>query len=114
MATKFGNAAKNDGDYRATIFLVEEDDQTLFPLLRNLRDKGYRVIVAIDEQSAKDITSFAHELPDLLLVNVVGKSQDEALRIGRSIRDAGKYDTIPLVVMPEKYDKGVEGTQLNV
>lgn len=98
----------------ATILLVEEDDQTRYPLLRNLRDQGYRVIVAIDEQSAKDITSFAHERLDLILINVVGKSLDEALRIGRTIRDAEKYDSIPLIVMAEKYGKDVEGTEVNV
>ena len=72
------------------------------------------MIVAIDQQSAKDITSFAHGLPDLLLINVVGKSLDEALRIGRAIRDQASDDKIPLVVMAEKYGKDVEGTEVNV
>jgi len=62
------------------------------------------VIVAIDQQSAKDITSFAHGRPDLLLINVVGKSLDEALRIGRAIRHQASVDKIPLVVMAEKFD----------
>jgi DNA-binding response OmpR family regulator len=37
---------------QATIFLIEEDEQTRKPLVENLRSNGYRVIVAIDEEDA--------------------------------------------------------------
>jgi hypothetical protein len=82
--------------------------------LKNLRRQGYRVIVAIDEESARDLISSTYARVDLVLINVVGKPIHEALRIGQMIRDAGKYAAIPLVVMPEKYGKDVEGTEVNV
>jgi hypothetical protein len=50
-----------------------------------------------------------------VLVNLVGKSVDEALQIGRKVRTHARYDGhTPLVVMPEKYGKEVEGTDVNV
>ncbi|HEX8145386.1 MAG TPA: hypothetical protein VF553_22650 [Pyrinomonadaceae bacterium] len=98
-----------------TIFLIEEDDETRKPLVRNLRQDGYHVIVAIDEEDALERVAGGHVHADLVLVNLVGKPLDEALRIGRRVREHAQYDgKTPLVVMPEKYDKNVEGTDVNV
>ena len=98
-----------------TIFLLEEDDETRRPLVRNLRGYGYHVIVATDEEDALERVSEGRTQPDLVLVNLVGKSTDEALSIGRRIRTQGKHDgNTPLVVMPEKYGKDLEGTDVNI
>jgi hypothetical protein len=52
---------------------------------------------------------------DLLLVNLVGKTTDEVLQIGRRIREFAKYDGhTPLVIIAEKYGVDVEGTDVNV
>jgi len=100
---------------RATIFLVEEDDETRAPLVRNLRDDGYRVIAALDEEDALERVGGGHMSADMVLVNLVGKSTEEALDMGRRIRAHAKYDGhTPLVVMAEKYGKDVEGTEVNV
>jgi DNA-binding response OmpR family regulator len=98
-----------------TIFLIEEDDETRRPLVENLRRQGYRVIVSIDEEDALERVNGGHVHADLVLVNLVGKPLDELLRVGRRVREHAKYDGhTPLVVMPEKYDKDVEGTEANV
>jgi DNA-binding response OmpR family regulator len=100
---------------QATIFLVEEDDDTR-PLLRgNLQSNGYRVIVAVDEEDALERLGGGHVQADLVLVNLVGKSPEEVLEIGRRIREHAEYDGhTPLVVMAEKYGEDLEGTDVNV
>jgi DNA-binding response OmpR family regulator len=98
-----------------TIFLIEEDDQTRKPLVENLRRNGYRVIVAIDEEDALERVGEGQVRADMVLVNLVRKPVDELLRVGRKVREQAKYDgNIPLVVMPEKYSKDVEGMDVNV
>jgi DNA-binding response OmpR family regulator len=98
-----------------TIFLIEEDDETRKPLVENLRRKGYRVIVAIDEEDALERVGGNQVHADLVLVNLVRKPVDELLRVGRKVREHAKYDgNTPLVVMPEKYSKDVEGMDVNI
>ena len=98
-----------------TIFLIEEDDETRRPLVENLRRSGYRVIVAIDEEDALERVGDGHIRADLVLVNLVRKPVDELLKVGRKVREHAKYDgNTPLVVMPEKYSKDVEGTDVNI
>lgn len=97
------------------IFLLEEDDETRLLLRRNLQRDGYRVLLAVDEEDALDRMSDGAVRADLILVNLVGKTTGECLRIGRLIREHAKYDGhTPLVVMPEKYGADVEGTDVNV
>jgi CheY-like chemotaxis protein len=100
---------------RPTIFLLEEDDDTRRILVENLRHRGYRVIVALDEEDALERVGGGHVHADLVLVNLVGKSVDEALQIGRKVRTHARYDGhTPLVVMPENYEKDLAGTDVNV
>ncbi len=98
-----------------TIFLLEEDDDTRKMLVSNLRREGYRVIVAVDEDDALERMGGGGVHADLVLVNLVGKTAEEGLGVGRRVREHAKYDGhTPLVVMPEKYGKGLEGTEVNV
>ena len=98
-----------------TIFLIEEDDETRKPLVENLRKDGYHVIVSIDEEDALERVEGGHVHADLVLVNLVRKPLHELLRVGRGVRDHAKYGgNTPLVVMPEKYSKDVEGMDVNV
>ena len=98
-----------------TIFLVEEDDETRRPLVKNLKGYGYRVIVALDEEDALDRVGEGYIHADLVLVNLVGKSPQEALGVGRRIRDQAKYDgQTPLVVMAEEFGASLEGTDVQV
>jgi DNA-binding response OmpR family regulator len=100
---------------RPTIFLVEEDDDTRAVLKRNLKTYGYRVLLALDEEDARDRIGDGLTHADLLLLNLVGKPEDEVVQIGRRLREHAKYNGhTPLVVIAEKYGADVEGTDVNV
>ncbi len=72
------------------------------------------MLPALDEEDALErIPGVRHA--DLLLVNLIGKTPDEVLQIGRRIREHAKYDGhTPLVVIAEKFGPDVEGTDVNV
>jgi DNA-binding response OmpR family regulator len=98
-----------------TIFLIEEDDETRPILKGNLKTYGYRVLLALDEEDARERLDGALVQADLLLLNLVGKTTDEVLQVGRRLREHAKYDGhTPLVVMAEKFGKDVEGTDVNM
>jgi DNA-binding response OmpR family regulator len=98
-----------------TIFLIEEDEETRRPLVSNLRSYGYRVIVAVDEADALERLSGGGVAADLVLVNLILKTAEQALGVGRRVREHAKYDgNTPLVVMPEKYERELEDTEDNV
>ena len=100
---------------QSTIFLIEEDDETRIVLKQSLTRSGYRLSVAIDAEDALDRVSDGRMSADLILINVVGKSLEEHLQMGRHIREQAKLDgNTPLVVMAEKYGKDLEGTDENV
>lgn len=52
---------------------------------------------------------------DLVVINMVGKSVEDTLQVGRRIREHAKLDGhTPLIVIAEKYGKDLEGTDENV
>lgn len=101
-------------EIQPTIFLIDADDDTRALLRESLARYGYRVSVAIDEEDALDRVS--HGLnADLVLIDVVAISVEDALLIGTRIRDQAKLDiNTPLIVMAEKYGRDLEGTDSNV
>jgi PleD family two-component response regulator len=99
---------------RGTILLVEEDEDVRPNLRRSLQKYGYRVLLAVDEEDALD-RGDGGVPADLVLIDLIDKSADEVLQVGRRIREHAKYDGhTPLVVMAEKYGADVEGTDVNV
>ncbi len=95
--------------------LVEEDDDIRRVLKQNLTHYGYRVSVAIDEEDALARLNNGGLKADLMLIDLVGKSTDEVLDVGRRIRRHARYDgRTPLVVMAEKYGADVGGTDVRV
>jgi DNA-binding response OmpR family regulator len=101
-----------DNGHKNTIFLVEEDDETRPILKRNLERAGYRVLLALDEEDARDRVRGGRLRADLILVNLVGVEPDEALEAGRRIRREADLD-VPLLVMAERYGADLEGTDVN-
>lgn len=100
---------------QATIFLIEEDDDTRPLLRKSLQRYGYRIIVAVDEEDALERVGDGRVQADLVLINLVGKPTEEVLNTGRRIRQHARYDGhTPLVVLAEKYGKDLEGTDVNV
>ena len=95
----------------ATIFLVEDDDDTRLDLTHNLRQRGYRLLVAAGLKDAYEWMSGESPIhADLVLINLAGRSSEEALSIGQRLRSHAKYDGhTPLVVLPDKIPKGLEG-----
>jgi DNA-binding response OmpR family regulator len=100
------------GGHQATIFLVEEDDDARPLLKRNLEADGFRVLMALDEEDARDRLAGGRLRADLMLVNLVGVQPDEALQAGRRIRQDAELD-VPLVVMAEEYGADMEGKDVN-
>ena len=97
------------------ILLIEEDDHTRPILRQNLINDGFHIRLALDEEDALDRVGGNNLQADLILINLIGKTPEEVLTIGRRIREHAKYDgQMPLVVMAEKYSKEQEGTDVNV
>lgn len=100
---------------QTTLFLIIEDDDTRHIMRQNLRNDGYRAIAAEDVEDALDRVSGGTSHAHLILLDLVGKTVEEALSTGRQIREQAEYDGhTPLVVLAEKYGKDVEGTEINV
>jgi DNA-binding response OmpR family regulator len=97
----------------ATILLIEEDDEARPILRHNLRLEGYGVLVAVDEESALGWLDAGGARADLILVNLVGKTTDEALAAGRRVREYNALDgSTPVVVIAERYDEMLEGSDV--
>ena len=101
---------------RPTIFLVEEDNDARPNLTNNLRQLGYRLLVAADLEDALEwVGGDGYIHADLVLINLVGKAPEGALSIGRRLREHARYDGhTPLVVMPETVTEELAGTDDNV
>lgn len=105
---------KHDGS-QITIFLLEEDEDVRPTLRRYLQKNGYRVLLAIDEEDALERVDGKGVPVDLLLIDLVDRTADEVLQVGRRVRERAKYEgQTPLVVLAEKYGADVEGTDVNV
>ena len=97
----------------ATILLIEEDDDARPVIRHNLRRAGYDVLVAVDEASARDWLSGGDKRADLILVNLVGKTTDEAFAAARRVKGQSALDcSTPVVIIAEKYGDGLEGTDV--
>lgn len=100
---------------RPTILLVEEDDHARPSLRKGLHALGYRLLVAADREDAREWMSGVYIPADLVLVDLVGDSPEEALSVGRELRDHARYDGhTPLVVMPEKFTTEQAGRDENM
>jgi len=101
---------------RPTIFLVEEDDDARLIFAKELRGFGYRLLVSADLEDAQEwLNGNGHIKADLFLINLVGKTAEEALSVGRELRELGKCDEdTPLVVIPEDFAEGVKATNVHV
>ena len=97
----------------ATILLIEEDDDARPVIRHNLSRAGYDVLVAVDEASARDWLSAGGASVDLILVNLIGKTTEEAFAAARRVRQHNALDgSTPVVVIAEKYGDGLEGTDV--
>ena len=95
-----------------TIFLIEEDNHARTALATFLRQHGYRLLVAAGVEDAFEwMTGTPYIHADLLLINLLGKSPEEALTVGRRLREHSKHDgNTPIVILPERIPPNLQGT----
>lgn len=91
-----------------TIFLLEDDDNTRPLFKKVLEDKGYNVLLAIDEKDAFQRANDGLVKSDVILVNLVGKSEEEMLNVGNQLRESVDRN-IPVVAIAAKYNEELEG-----
>lgn len=100
---------------QVSILLLEQDDEVRPLMITNLRNAGYHVIVALDEEGAIEQTIGGRKTPDMILINQVRLSIEEFLNMGRRIRQAvGLPSHTPIVVIAEKYGEDMEGQDVKV
>jgi DNA-binding NtrC family response regulator len=94
---------------KPTVFLIDEDNDSR-PLLReSFKTADFKVSLAIDEEDALERVGNGCLKADLMLMNLLKKSPNEVLEIGREICNAGKINA-PLVVIAQKFGEDLEGT----
>jgi DNA-binding response OmpR family regulator len=102
-------------DAPPTILMIELDDDTRPLLKQNLRNWGYRVIEALQEEDAIALARGVRDLPKLILLNQVKLSIDEFLNMGRRICQGAELPrSTPIVVMAERYGEDMEGKNVKV
>ena len=94
------------------VFLIDEDDDSRPSFRKILKNKGYRVSIAIDEEDALDKVENGHFKADLIFMNFVRTSPERILEIGRNISRVGKLDA-PTVVA-HKYGADLEGKDVKI
>ena len=100
---------------QSAILLVESDDDMRRLLTQNLRSKGYRVIVTLNEEDAIERMEGKSDRLDLILLNQVGRSVNEYSNMGRRIHQSlTLLGSIPIVVMAEQYGADMEGRDVKV
>jgi PleD family two-component response regulator len=102
-------------DAPPTILMIELDDDTRPLLKQNLRNWGYCVIEALQEEDAIAMARGVRDLPKLILLNQVKLSIDEFNNMGRRIRQGAELSrSTPIVVMAERYGEDMEGKDVKV
>lgn len=98
---------------KTTLFIIEEDHENRRLLRESFKAADYKVSLAIDEEDALERAAAGCLKADLVLINLLGKSLDEVLEIGRTVCRVGKLNT-PLVVIAQKYGEELEGTNARI
>jgi len=102
-------------DALPTILMIELDDDTRPILKQNLRNWGYCVIEALEEEDAIALARGVREHPDLILLNQVKLSIDDFINMGRRIRQGAELpSSTPIVVTAERYGEDMEGKDVKV
>lgn len=99
-------------DSRAIILFLEDDEDSRFYIKQSLREGGYRVISADDEEEAVELINFFKFTPDVILVDLEMRPE-EALAVGRMVCErAGLDGELPVIVITEAGGKETEDTDV--
>ena len=104
----------DSSDLRPSIFFIETDDDTRDILRRNLKQYGYHLIMALDEEDALERVSDGHFHADLIIANFEEPSArvlDSARRICAA---AGLAAATPIVVISSEYPAELSGQDVAV
>ena len=96
------------------ILLVEDDDEVRENLINLLEGRGYRVVVATNEDASVAAVLASPQQIGLILVDQM-MSSDQALALGRRIRSYfSMAATVPVVVIPMEFTEEKEGSDESV
>jgi DNA-binding response OmpR family regulator len=105
----------NTHDHKKTILLISKDDDLRFLLRQYLASQGYRLIFALDEEDALTLSKELKAPVDLILIDQLDMSMNDALNMGNELRlYAGMESTTPLIVLAQKYSEELEGQDVAV
>jgi DNA-binding response OmpR family regulator len=97
---------------KATILLIEVDEDTRRSLRESFTRDGYSVVSVESEDEALVVTVQGGARPDLIIINLDGTTE-VVLETGKRIRErAGLDNSVPVVVIPYAFDPDREGTDL--
>ncbi|ASC74120.1 hypothetical protein XM38_050950 [Halomicronema hongdechloris C2206] len=98
-----------------TLLVLETDDVTRPILRENLENRGYRILISLNQADATERAANHAESLSLILVNQVGQSTSKSMTTGQMIRrDGGVPESIPVIVLAENYPVALEGRNLKV
>jgi CheY-like chemotaxis protein len=97
---------------KATILLIEVDEDTRRSMRESFTRLGYSVVSVECEDEALVLTMLGGARPDLIIINL-DATTEEILETGRRIRErAGLDNSVPVVVIPYAFDPEREGTDV--
>jgi DNA-binding response OmpR family regulator len=97
---------------KATILLIEVDEDTRQSLRASFTRDGYSVVSVESEDEALVVTVQGGARPDLIIINL-DATIEGILETGKRIRErAGLDNSVPVVVIPYAFDPEREGSDV--
>jgi two-component system, OmpR family, KDP operon response regulator KdpE len=84
---------------RATVLVVEDDDETRHAVVRDLQLRGYEIAEAVDARSALD--RWEQRRPDLVLLDL-GLPDTDGIQVIRRVR---REAATPIVILSGRYEE---------
>lgn len=106
----------NQSEPKATILLIESDDETRPLLIESLRARRYLVIPALNEEDAVLwLTKNGVISINAILFNQVKISLEDCVEIVRQLyRQTELSQDVPTVIIAEEYPPNLEGTEQKI
>lgn len=98
---------------KPNIFLLEEDNDTRPIFKRLLEKEGYNVLLSVEEEDALQRVNDGLMKSDLIMINLLGKSEMEMLDFGNLLREKAGLN-VPVIAVAAKYNDELEGTTAQV
>lgn len=96
---------------KPTVFLIDENNDSRSSFRTQLKNQGYHVSLAIDEEDALDRVRRRCLKADLVLMNLIRQPPEQVLEIGRNICRIENLEA-PVVVIAHQYGPDLEGRDI--